>query len=205
MKNILVIGSGGHANSCIDVLLSTKKFKILGVILKDKKTINKTQIKKTFLSTNLKKLTKKCKNAHISIGMIKNYQPRLKAYNEAKKLGYKFPIIISSESYVSNSSKLAEGIIVMHGSIINTNVIIKENSIINTRALIEHDVKIGRNCHISTGAIINGGSKIGDNTFIGSGAIVSNNIIIGNNCLISAGSFIKRNLSNNTIYKYEKK
>ena len=192
MKNILVIGSGGHANSCIDVLLSTKKFKILGVILKDKKTINKTQIKKTFLSANLKKLTKKCKNAHISIGMIKNYQPRLKAYNEAKKLGYKFPIIISSESYVSNSSKLAEGIIVMHGSIINTNVIIKENSIINTRALIEHDVIIEENSQVTTGVVINGGCVIKENSFIGSGSILKENIVIKKKSFIKMGSIIKK-------------
>ena len=32
MQNIIIIGSGGHAVSCIDVILSTKKFKIQGYI-----------------------------------------------------------------------------------------------------------------------------------------------------------------------------
>ena len=32
MQNIIIIGSGGHAVSCIDVILSAKKFKIQGYI-----------------------------------------------------------------------------------------------------------------------------------------------------------------------------
>ena len=36
-KKICVIGTGGHAVSCIDLIESTKKFKIIGVISKKMK------------------------------------------------------------------------------------------------------------------------------------------------------------------------
>ena len=39
MKKIILIGAGGHAESCLDVINLTKKFKILGFIDKDKKKI----------------------------------------------------------------------------------------------------------------------------------------------------------------------
>lgn len=32
MKKILIIGAGGHAKSLIDVIETTKKFKIIGLI-----------------------------------------------------------------------------------------------------------------------------------------------------------------------------
>ena len=32
MKNLILIGAGGHAKSCIDVIDSSKNFKILGLI-----------------------------------------------------------------------------------------------------------------------------------------------------------------------------
>ena len=32
MKKIILVGAGGHAKSCLDVIKSTKKFKILGFI-----------------------------------------------------------------------------------------------------------------------------------------------------------------------------
>ena len=38
MKEIILIGAGGHAKSCLDVLLLSKKFKVLGFIDKQKKT-----------------------------------------------------------------------------------------------------------------------------------------------------------------------
>ena len=33
MNNIILIGAGGHANSCIEVLRSEKKFKIAGFVI----------------------------------------------------------------------------------------------------------------------------------------------------------------------------
>ena len=41
MKKIIVVGSGGHAKACIDVIEKQKKFKILGIIenIKSKKKI----------------------------------------------------------------------------------------------------------------------------------------------------------------------
>ena len=32
MQNLVIIGSGGHAESCLDVITSTKKFKVRGYI-----------------------------------------------------------------------------------------------------------------------------------------------------------------------------
>ena len=36
MKKLLLIGGGGHAISCIDVIKSIKKYKIQGIIVNDK-------------------------------------------------------------------------------------------------------------------------------------------------------------------------
>jgi len=37
MKNIILIGAGGHCKSCIDVIENENKYKIIGVIFKKKK------------------------------------------------------------------------------------------------------------------------------------------------------------------------
>jgi len=41
MKNLILIGAGGHCRSCIDVIEAEKKYKIIGLIDKNKSTINK--------------------------------------------------------------------------------------------------------------------------------------------------------------------
>ena len=37
MEKLIVIGSGGHAASCIDVIETTKKYKIIGLLCDKKK------------------------------------------------------------------------------------------------------------------------------------------------------------------------
>jgi len=183
MKNIVIIGCGGHSNSCIEILESEKKFSIYGFVCKDKKR-NYSGYKILGDDKILKSLKKKCKNALIGIGQIKNYKKRLALFNLLKKEGYNLPTVISKYSLVSKKSKIFEGTIIMKGAIINKNVEIGKNCIINTGAIIEHDSKVGSNCHVSTGAIINGGSKVGNNCFIGSGSVVSENVKIPNNQII---------------------
>lgn len=198
MIKLIFIGAGGHANSCLDVVNSEKKYKVFGSISK----INKNKFLKNLgTDKDLVKIRKKYKHAHIAIGFIKNYKIRKKLFNKAKKLKFLFPKIISSNSVVSKHSNIGEGTIIMHHAIVNYGTKIGANTIVNSKALIEHDCIIGSNCHISTAAVINGYCEIGDNTFIGSGTVINNRIKIGNNCVIGSGLTIKKNIKDNEVKK----
>ena len=193
MKKILLIGGGGHAKSCIDVIESTKKYKIVGII--DNKLKNGTKVLRYKVignDKNLKELIKNTQFAYISVGKIDAEDKRSVIYKKLIKIGFKFPKIISKYAYVSKNVKIGAGTMVHHGVIINSNVQIGKNCIINSRSLIEHDVVIRDNCHISTSATINGNVKIFENTFIGSGSIVKNNLKINKNSFIKMGSILKK-------------
>jgi len=189
MKKIIIIGSGGHANSVLDVVLSLKKFKFSGFVDKNKRKPNVIGSDR-----DLNKIFKKIKYAVIGVGQIQSSDIRKKLFSKLKKIGYKLPTIISSTSYVSRSASIGEGTVVMHGAIINSNAKVGKNNIINSKALLEHDVLIGDHCHVSTNSTINGYTEVGDNTFIGSNATLVNNIKIAKSKFIKAGSLIKRSL-----------
>ena len=44
MKKIIIIGAGGHAKSCIDVIEKSKKYKIIGLFA-SKKELGKKNIR----------------------------------------------------------------------------------------------------------------------------------------------------------------
>ena len=201
MNKIILIGSGGHASSCIDVVELESKFKIAGILEIDKKKKHKFNYRVFSKTTNLKILRKKYKYALISIGQIKNYKLRKRIYDELCDLKYYLPVIKSPFSYVSAHSKVDKGTIIMHGAIVNAGANIGSNCIINSKSLIEHDVRILDNCHVATGAIVNGGVRIGRNTFVGSGSIIKEGVLIGNKCIIGAGKFINKNIPDNKIIK----
>lgn len=192
MQNLIIIGSGGHANSCLDVILSSKKYKVKGYISKKKNNNLSKKIKWIGNDSYFKKLNQ---NDNILIGFAnigkRNLQRRIKIFELLKKKGCKFPVIKSKYSYVSKDAEIGDGTIIMHKAIVNADVKIGINCIINTKSLIEHDTIIGNHSHISTGVIINGNCKISDRSFLGTGAIVFNNVNLKKKIII-AGKIIKK-------------
>ena len=82
MEKLIIIGSGGHAASCIDVIESTKKFKIIGLLCDRKKIGEKAQGYKIIgRLKDLKKIKKKSKNIFIAIGQISSPKVRIKIFN----------------------------------------------------------------------------------------------------------------------------
>jgi len=192
MKEIILIGGGGHSKSVIDVIEQEGQFKIVGII--DNAELFENNILGYPIIGNdldLEDLAKKYPYALVTIGQIKSPKPRKKLFDLAKKAGFILPSIVSPLAYVSKHAFIGNGVVVMHGAIINANVSIGDNCIINSKALIEHDSKVGEHCHISTNITINGGVIIESGCFIGSGAILRESITINKNTFIKAGSIVK--------------
>ena len=200
-KRIVLIGAGGHAKSCIEVIESTNEFVIHGLVDNSEDIESVLGYAHIGSDKELEKIKKDTENAIVTVGQIKTSGLREKLYERLIELGFTTPRIISPSAYVSQHSKIGSGSIVMNSSIVNASAVIGLNCILNNNSLIEHDAKIGDHCHISTGAIINGGAKIGKNTFIGSGSVIKQGVKIGNNCLISAGLFIEDDTSDGQILR----
>ena len=197
MKNIILIGGGGHCKSVIDVLVSDAHWSILGILdIKSKVIVSGYPL----LGNDdlIPALISDANAFLVTVGQIKTSAPRAAAFESLVALGAIIPIVISPYSLVSTSSTVGLGTVVMHNAIISSGARIGNNSIINTKSLIEHDSIVGSHTHISTGAIVNGGSEVGDHCFVGSGAIIGEGVKIGNRSIISAGSIVLSDLEEGT-------
>ena len=191
MKNIILIGGGGHCKSVIDVIEQEGRFEIAGIIDKPE-LLGSDVLGYSVIGSDydLDNLVKKYQYALITVGQIKTPELRIKLFNLAIKAGFVLPNIISPNAYVSRHSSIGNGTVVMHNAIINPSASIGDNCIINSKALIEHDCLISKHCHISTNATINGGVTVESGCFIGSGAITKELITIKKGCFIKAGSLV---------------
>lgn len=199
LKDLLLIGSGGHAVSCIDVIENTGLYKIKGIIGLPHEVGSELCGYPILGSDNdLQAMLKLASNAIIAIGQIKTPVMRKNLYANLIGLGYHLPPILSPHAYVSPHAFIGEGTIVMHGAIINAHVRIGCNCIINSRALIEHGAEIGDHVHLSTSCVINGDVKIGSGTFVGSGALIRQSLNIGENCVIGMGQQIIKECPHDT-------
>jgi sugar O-acyltransferase (sialic acid O-acetyltransferase NeuD family) len=191
MKNIILIGGGGHCKSVIDVIEQEGRFEIAGVVDKPEllgsNVLGYSVIGSDF---DLDSLAKKYQYALITVGQIKSPSLRIKLFDLATKAGFTLPNITSPNAYVSKHSFIGNGVVVMHNAIVNASASIGDNCIINSKALIEHDCTISKHCHISTNATINGGVTVESGCFVGSGAITKESITISENSFIKAGSLV---------------
>ncbi len=191
-KKLVLIGGGGHCRSVIDVIEQEGKFEIVGVV--DNSELVGTDVlnyKVIGSDEDLAVLAQQYKYAIITVGQIKSSSTRRRLFELAKQTGFILPVIISSRAYVSKSSYIDEGTVVMHDALINANVQVGKNCIVNTKALIEHDCVIEDDCHISTGAIINGGVYVKKQSFVGSQAVTREAIVIQEKSFLKAGSLAK--------------
>ena len=192
MKEIILIGGGGHCRSVIDVIEQEGRFKIVGIV--DRPELLGTDVLGYSVignDANLESLAKKHTYALVTVGHIRSPAPRIKLFDIATEAGFVLPSIISPRAYVSQYAFIGKGVVVMHDALINAEATIGNNCIINSKALIEHDTKILEHCHISTSVTINGGVTIEPGCFIGSGSTTRESIAIKKNSFIKAGSIVK--------------
>ncbi len=192
-KNIILVGGGGHARAAADIIKNSMiNFNIIGYADIKK---NNDMYPYKYLGTDdilVNYVDSSC--FLVTVGQIKSYIKRKELFDLLININAQIISVSSKNSYISSSSNIDFGTIVMHGAIIQANVEIGKNCIINDKSLIEHDCKVGNHCHISTGAILNGNVSVGNGVFIGSSAVIKNNVTIADDCVIGMGVIIKHDI-----------
>lgn len=199
MKNLILVGGGGHCKSVIEAAESAG-YSILGVLDMPE------HVEKGILSTkvigtddNIPGFVDKAEFV-ITVGFILDPTIRIKLYNRIKESGGKLATIIASTAYVSKYATIGEGTVVLHQAFVNAGATVGNNVILNTAVNIEHDAEIGDHCHISTGVMVNGECKVGPRCFIGSQSVLANCISVGEDIIVGAGSFVRKSISEKGIY-----
>jgi sugar O-acyltransferase (sialic acid O-acetyltransferase NeuD family) len=192
--HILLVGAGGHAVACIDVIEQGDQFNIAGLVgTRDDAGKHVLGYPVLGEDADLPELVARCPRALVVVGQIKTAEPRVRLFELLRGLGCELPVIISPRAYVSRHAAIGDGTIVMHGAVVNAGARIGRNCIINSQALIEHHATISDHCHVATAAIINGGVRVGAGTFVGSNATTQQGIDIGEQCVIRMGQRLVAN------------
>ena len=195
---LLLLGAGGHARACVDVIEQEGRYVIVGLTGIESE-VGTSVLGYPVLATDadLPALLK-TSAALVTVGQIKSPNLRISLFETIRKSGCEMPCIVSPKAYVSRHALVGAGSIVMHGAIVNAGAAVGRNCIINSHALVEHDVQISDHSHISTHAAINSGVRVGVGTFIGSGTIVRQQIGIGERCVIGMGQRVVKDCKDGT-------
>lgn len=192
--DIVVIGIGGHASMCIDILLQNSNFKIVGFLDDNNFKDDKFGLKYLGKLDSIEHLSK-CglKYAILGIGFIGNLRGKEKMFNLVSKY-VNIPSIIHPKAIVEPSANIKEGCQIMAGAIIGSNVVIDNNCIVNSGAIVSHDTIVSEGSHLTPGSIIAGHVKIGKRVTIGMGASVYIGLTISDDKVIMNGRAVFDNI-----------
>jgi sugar O-acyltransferase (sialic acid O-acetyltransferase NeuD family) len=188
LPSILLLGAGGHARACVDVIEQDGRFGV-GGLLGLREEVGSKILGYPVIGTDadVARVAREFDAALVTVGQIKTPTVRIRLFEALEAAGVALPVIVSPRAYVSRHARLGAGTIVMHGAIVNAGAVVGRNCILNSQSLVEHDVVVGDHCHVATGAAINSGVRVGDGTFVGSGSTVRQGLTIGEHCVVGMG------------------
>ena len=187
MKNVVIIGTGGHAKVVADIVLSAKDH-LMGFLTSDN-DINDF-MGWPVLGNDADYI--KFMDCHFVIA-IGNPDVRERISNSMDCAKW-YTAIHPTASISSVQTFIGSGSVIMANAVINPYAQIGEHCIINSGATVEHDNIIGDFVHVSVKAGLAGTVRIGKRAWIGVGATVSNGVSICQDCMIGAGAVVVKNI-----------
>lgn len=201
MKEIIIIGAGGHAKVIIDIILQRKKILNDNLLIKGilDDSFNESEKKDLFgipIMGKINKILELSSDTYYIIA-IGNNSIRKKISENYKNI--KYITLIHPKAIIAENVSLEIGTVIMAGSIVNSYTKIGKHCIINTGSIIEHDNRIKDYVHVSPNATLCGEVCIQEEVWIGAGATIIQGVKIGTKSTIGAGTVVIKNISSKCI------
>jgi sugar O-acyltransferase (sialic acid O-acetyltransferase NeuD family) len=201
MKQVILFGAGGHAESVAGVIEAEGKNVIVGLI-DSKKPIGSFAFGYEVLGRE-DHLPDIANKVNIKEGLVcigDNYQ-RQALTERIKNMipDFNFITTIHPSAAVSLDVVLGSGTVVMAQAAINHGCRVGEGCIVNTKSSLDHNSVMEDFSSLAPGVTCGGQVHIGYCSAVGIGANILGKIAIGKHTVIGAGSLVNKNISDNKV------
>ncbi len=202
MKNIIIIGSGGHGAELDDYIKYNNKhdpeneLKVIGFLDDNPANYANYKLSAPLIGGVRDHVVRT--DVEYLMG-IANLTYRKLFVDRYTKDGAKFISLIHPTAYISESAILGEGVVI--GPMVNLgpNVKIGDYTLINSRASMGHDTSLGKFNFISPNVCFSGFTSIGDENLFGINSATIPGIKVGNRNKITAGMVLDKSVSDDVV------
>lgn len=193
---IILLGGGGHARECIDIIERAGQYRIAGVLdTRSRPGVDIAGHPVLGDNDDLERLLQiGIRNLVLAYGISGNHTDRGRHFRELLDMGFIFPNIVHPQSAVNRHARLGRGVQVMAGVVVGSQAEIGDACILNSNAVVSHDCVLDSNVHVAPGALLAGGVCVGRDTVVGMGASVYMRVKVGAGVIVNNGSHIFENV-----------
>ena len=195
MKDLIIIGAGGHGKVCADIAQRMNKFKSIKFF--DENKTGKVMDIEIVQSKNIGDLINQNTEIFVAIG---DNHVRSEKIEFILKLGATLATLIDPSAIISRTTIINEGTVIMPNVVVNTGVHVGKGVILNSSSVVEHDCQIHDYVHIAPGTVLTGTVNVGQNSFIGANSTVLPNLTIHSNVIIGANTIVIENINQAGTY-----
>lgn len=192
-----MVGAGGHAKACIEVLeslsmrpeycvsISASPSQILGIdVLSEEEAIRVLH-------------DKGIDQFFVAIG---DNQTRCRTAQLWKENAFNPISIVSPSANVSKSASIGLGVMVMPHAVIGSQVKLEDFAIVNSGGIVEHESLIGYGAHVAPGSVLGGRVTLGDRSLMGIGSVAIDGSTIEKDIIVGAGAVVVQDLTTSGTY-----
>ncbi len=193
MRDIIIIGSGGHSRAVISIVKSAKKWRKVSII-DTKYNGNIEKILTVPVVGGIEFLEKlNINNTDVFVAIGDNFLRRDMIGLVIDK-GFKIPNLIHSNSNLDQDITLGYGNFIGSGANLGPDVNVGNGNIINTSVDLDHESKIGDYNQLAPASVLCGRSVVGNLVLLGANSTVLDNLEIADETIIGAGAVVIKSI-----------
>ena len=201
MKDILIVGGGGHAKVVASLLKKHEDWNPIGYTDPED---NGPLLGLPYLGTDQVIFSlisdKALRYGVIGIGLLGPTENRARLIRKIQAMQLFLPAIFSPNATINEDVEIGDGSIVMDGAVIQSGTQIGCCCIVNTGACVDHDCTIGDHVHLAPGVTLSGDVHLGNHILVGIGASILQGIKITDDVIIGGGAMVISDLETSGTY-----
>ncbi len=196
MKNVILVGSSGHAKVIIDILEQEKKYKIVGIFDRSE-NIGKEIYGYPIIGEekNIAKFIEECQIEGGIIGIGDNYiRKKVSEIITSVIPNFQFINAIHPSAQIGKNVTMGKGNVLIAGSVVNADAVVGNHCILNTNSSLGHEGIMKDYSSLSSNATIGGGAVIGECSVVALSATVLHSRKIGEHTIIGSGAVVVQDI-----------
>lgn len=179
MRNLLIVGAGGHAKAVAEAALISKKYNVVGFL--DDKYVDDVRYKILGCVKDVQNFRNIFDEIFVAIG---DNDFRYKLIMDLTINGYELATVIHPTSSVSEDAVIGMGSVIMAGAIINGYAKIGRGVVINSGVVVDHDAVVGDCARLGTLSGMAGGASLGSRSWLKAGKVLGIGQKVGDDLVI---------------------
>lgn len=189
LMRIVIIGSGGHAQVCADILLSMRE---AGTEVEPLGYLSRTDHGSRFLGLPVlgDESALEAVAPDAVLVAIGDNRTRMEVAARLESAGWTFATAIHPSAVLGREVVIEPGCMVCAGVVVNPGSRIGAHTILNTGCSVDHHGAVGACSHIAPGSRLAGNVTLGEGAFLGIGSSVVQGASIGAWTTVGAGAAV---------------